>query len=139
VRVRASPVAHADETGWRENGQHTTIWTVSTPQTVYVHHGRRSCEEIDEILGDNYGGTIVADCYAAYDHFPGPKQRCWAHLVRELRTLLHDHAADTETVAWVEGILAIYDQARAARPPAEEGSTPEAASAREYRAQEKAG
>jgi transposase len=32
--VRASPVVHADETGWREAGQHTTVWMVSAPQVV---------------------------------------------------------------------------------------------------------
>jgi len=132
--VRASPAVNADETGWRENGQHTTIWTASTTQHIYVHHGRRTNAEIDAILGSDFGGTIVADCYAAYDHFPGPKQRCWAHLVRELERLLHECAEHPETVAWVEGILAIYEQARAARPAAEEGPTPQAARARHDRA-----
>jgi transposase len=132
--VRASPAVNADETGWRENGQHTTIWTASTTQHIYVHHGRRTNEEIDAILGTDFGGTIVADCYAAYDHFPGPKQRCWAHLVRELERLLHEHGSHDETVAWVEGILAIYEQARAKRPAAEEGPTPQAARARNDRA-----
>jgi Fe-S cluster assembly scaffold protein SufB len=61
----------------QENAQHTTVWTVSTPQVIYVHHGRRTNEEIDGILGADYEGTIVADCYAAYDHFLGLKQRCW--------------------------------------------------------------
>jgi hypothetical protein len=132
--VRASPVVHADETGWRENGQHTTVWTTSTAQLIYLHHGKRTNEEIDGILGADFAGTIVADCYAAYDHFAGPKQRCWAHLVRELKALLHDHGGHEETVAWVEGILALYEQARAARPAAEEGATPEAARARAARA-----
>ena len=132
--VRASPVVHADETGWRERGQHTPVWTTSTAQLVYVHHGRRTNEEIDGILGADFGGTIVADCYAAYDHFEGPKQRCWAHLVRELKALLHEQGSHDETVAWVEGILAIYDQARAVHPAAEEGSTPEAARVRDGRA-----
>jgi ribosomal protein S27AE len=132
--VRASPVVNADETGWRQGGQHTTIWTVSTTQTIYVHHGRRTNEEIDGILDAAFPGTIVADCYAAYDHFEGPKQRCWAHLVRELRGLLHDHGSHTETVAWVEGILSIYAQAREPRPAAEEGPTPQARRAREQRA-----
>jgi hypothetical protein len=132
--VRASPVVHADETGWRESGQHTTVWTVSTPRTIYVHHGRRTNEEIDGILGPDFGGTIVADCYAAYDHFLGRKQRCWAHLLRELDRLLHGHADHDETVAWVEGILWVYEQAREPRPACEEGPTPEAARAREERA-----
>ncbi len=90
--VRGSPVVHADETGWQENGQHRTVWTGYpaegvgvTTQTVYVQHGRRTNAEIDAILGADFGGTIVADCYAAYDHFLGPKQRCWAHLVRDHR------------------------------------------------------
>lgn len=132
--VQASPVVHADETGWRENGQHTTIWTVSTARTVYVQHGRRTNEQIDAILGPDYGGTIVADCYAAYDHFLGPKQRCWAHLVRNLEELLAAQSEDAGTVAWVEGVLAVYEQARAPRPPPEEGETPQAIRARERRA-----
>jgi transposase len=132
--VRASPVVHADETGWREEGQRTTVWTTSTAQHIYVHHGHRSNQEIDGILGADYAGTIVADCYAAYDHFLGPKQRCWAHLVRELKALLPEHGSQDDTLAWAEGILVLYDQACAPRPPAEEGGTPEAARAREERA-----
>jgi transposase len=134
--VRASPVVHADETGWRENGQHTTVWTVSTAQLVYVHHGRRTNEAIDGILGADFGGTIVADCYAAYNHFLGLKQRCWAHLVRDLETLLHEHGDETETVAWVTGILQIYTQARQPRPADEVGSTQQAVRAREERARQ---
>src|SRR5947209_5772551 len=129
--VRASPVVHADETGWRENGQHTTVWTVSTSHLVSVHHGRRTSEAIDLILGADFGGTIMADCYAAYNHFLGPKQRCWAHLVRDLETLLHDQGDDTGTVAWVTGILKVYARARRPRPAGEEGSTDQAVRARQ--------
>lgn len=132
--VRVSAVVHADETGWRENGQHTTIWTVSTAQAVYVCHGRRTAEAIDAILGAEYGGTIVADCYAAYDHFPGPKQRCWAHLLRNLDELLGVHGEETVTVAWVEGVRTVYQQASIARPPREEGWAHQAVRAREQRA-----
>lgn len=134
--VRASPVVHGDETGWRESGQHTTVWTVSTRDHIYVSHGRRTNGAIDGILGADFGGTIVADCYAAYDHFLGPKQRCWAHLVRDLKALLHEHGEETETGAWAEGILAIFEQARATRPAAEEGETPQALRAREERARQ---
>ena len=30
-RIRASPVVHADETGWRENSVNGYVWTFSTP------------------------------------------------------------------------------------------------------------
>lgn len=68
--VRASAVVHADETGWRETGQHSqrvpcsvrrpaeAIWALSTAHTVYVHHGRRTNEEIDGILGANNGPPL---------------------------------------------------------------------------------
>ncbi|MGI8826625.1 MAG: IS66 family transposase [Chloroflexota bacterium] len=74
-------MVHADETGWPEQGQHTTIWTVSTCQTIYVHHGRRTPNEaIDGILGADFGGTIVADCYAAYDVRPVLPKRTSARM-----------------------------------------------------------
>jgi len=78
--IRGSPVVHADETGWRENGQQRTVWTVSTTQTVYVQHGRRTNAEIDGILGADFGGTIVADCYAAYDVRPVLPKRASARM-----------------------------------------------------------
>lgn len=96
----------------------------------------RPNETIDGILGADFGGTIVADCYAGYDHFLGSKQRCWAHLVRDLKALLHEHGEETETGAWAEGILAIFEQARAVRPAVEEGPTPQALRAREERARQ---
>ena len=33
-RIRGSPVVHADETGWRENGANGYVWTFSTPTDV---------------------------------------------------------------------------------------------------------
>jgi hypothetical protein len=134
--ARASPVVHADETGWRENGQQTTIWIVCTPALIAVSHGRRTNAAIDGILGADYQGTIVADCYAAYDHFPGRKQRCWAHLVRDLQALLYAHADHPETVAWTEGIFAVYQQARDAQRTAPTGWTSQAMRAREVRARQ---
>jgi hypothetical protein len=54
--------------------------------------------------------------------------------VRELETLLHEHAGHEETVAWVEGILSVYEQARAVRPAQEVGETQQAVRARAERA-----
>ena len=34
-RIRASPVVHADETGWREDGANGYVWTFSTPTERY--------------------------------------------------------------------------------------------------------
>ena len=34
-RIRASPVVHADETGWRQSGNNGYVWTFSTPTERY--------------------------------------------------------------------------------------------------------
>jgi hypothetical protein len=39
--IRASPVVHADETGWRENGRNGYVWTFSTPDIRWFLHGNR--------------------------------------------------------------------------------------------------
>jgi transposase len=133
--VRASPVVYGDETGWRESGQHTFVWTFSTPQTIYVHHiASRAGHVVDAVLGEDFAGTLVTDFYAGYDHLLTTHQRCWRHLWRDLQDLLSAHAEDVETVAWVEGIGAIWKQATADRPAAELATTPQAARAREERA-----
>jgi len=76
--VRASPVVHADETGWREDGQHGTVWTFSTPTIRYFHHAlSRSGDVAAAVLDEaTFTGTLVTDFYAAYDRFAGPHQRC---------------------------------------------------------------
>jgi len=35
----------------------------------------------------NAVGTLVTNCYAAYDHYPGVQQKCWSHLWRDIREL----------------------------------------------------
>ncbi len=40
-RVRASPVVHADETGWRQDGANGYVWTFSTPtERYFLRRGR---------------------------------------------------------------------------------------------------
>ena len=34
---------------------------------------------VDEVLGESFEGILVSDFYVAYHHYPGLKQRCWAH------------------------------------------------------------
>src|SRR5581483_2326568 len=43
-RIRASPVVHADETGWREDGANGYVWTYSTPTERYFVRGGRNKE-----------------------------------------------------------------------------------------------
>ena len=74
-RIRGSPVVHADETGWRQDGVNGYVWTFSTPTDRYFLRRGRNKEVVDEALGDSFSGVWVSDFYAAYHHYPGLKQQ----------------------------------------------------------------
>ena len=99
-RIRASPVVHADETGWRQDGNNGYVWTFSTPTERYFLRRGRGKTVVDEALSDAFSGVLVSDFYAAYHHYDGPKQRCWAHLLRDI----HDLRASTPMIShWPNG------------------------------------
>lgn len=68
AQVRGSPVMHADETGWREDGIPGFIWTLSTATTCLFHYEHsRAGAVADALLGEEFAGILVSDFYAAYD------------------------------------------------------------------------
>jgi transposase len=113
ARVRASPVVHADETGWRQDGRNGYAWAFSTPTERYFAWGGRDKGMLDAVLGDAFAGVLVSDFYAAYDHVRGGKQRCWSHLLRDIHELRERHPADARLQAWADALHRIYDDATA--------------------------
>lgn len=116
--VQASPVIHVDETGWREDGVNRFAWTFSTPTACVFTHGGRGKEMVDATLAGAVG-TLVTDFYAAYDHYPGVQQKCWAHLWRDLRELERQHPTAARLADWVSAVAAIYRDAVGFRHPEE--------------------
>src|SRR5713101_1879427 len=110
-RVRASPVVHADETGWREEGVNGYVWTFSTPTERYFVRRGRGKGVVDEVLGEEFCGVLVSDFYAAYDHYPGPHQRCWAHLLGDIHDLRQLYPKDAGLAEWAAAVRAVYDDA----------------------------
>lgn len=108
ARVRASPVLHADETGWRQNGKNGYIWTYSTSTERYFVYGGRDKEMVDQVLGDAFAGVLVSDFYAAYDHVRTAKQRCWAHLLRDAHALRTQYPKAAAVQTWVDDLHRIY-------------------------------
>jgi transposase len=120
IRVRASPYVQADETGWRENGRNGYVWTFSTPTEQVFVRRRRTKEVVDEVLGAEFSGVLVSDFYAAYHHYPGLKQRCWVHLLREIHDLKALYPADRALARWAARVHGVYPRAvayRGAGPP----------------------
>ena len=116
-RVRASPVVHADETGWRQSGANGYVWTFSTPSRRYFLRRGRGKAVVDEVLGDQFAGVLVSDFYAAYHHYDGPKQRCWAHLLRDIHDLRTLYPDDAPLARWADAVHGIYDRAKACTHP----------------------
>ena len=94
-RIRGSPVVNADETGWRQDGVNGYVWTFCTPTERYFLRRGRGKGVVDEALGDSFSGVLVSDFYAAYNHYPGLKQRCWVHLLRDIDELTVLYSDDT--------------------------------------------
>jgi hypothetical protein len=122
--IQASPVVHADETGWRQDGVNGYLWSFSTADTCYFTYGTRAKGMVDAVLGSTAVGVLVSDFYAAYDHYPGLQQKCWAHLLRAVHDLISQHPTDGALARWTSAVQECYRQAverthHLAREPAE--------------------
>ena len=112
-RIRGSPVVNADETGWRQDGVNGYVWTFSTPTERYFLRRGRGKGVVDEALGDSFDGVLVSDFYAAYNHYPGLKQRCWVHLLRDIDELTALYPDDTGLARWAGAVQQLYVRAKA--------------------------
>lgn len=116
-RIRGSPFVHADETGWRQNGENGYVWSFSTPTDRYFVRRSRHKEVVDEVLGEAFSGVLCCDFYGAYHHYTGLKQRCWVHLLRDIHDLGVAHPDDRRLRRWAMRVRAVYDAARRFQSP----------------------
>src|SRR5512142_1817134 len=70
--ARTSAVQHVDETGWKIGGRSAWLWVFADAHaTLYRIRRSRGHEVVVEVLGDDYLGVLVSDCFLAYDPLPG--------------------------------------------------------------------
>lgn len=88
-KLRCLPVAHADETHWRENGINHYVWYGGNNDIGLFHIDRyRSTEIAQSIFGDKFGGVLVTDGYASYNGVnPKARQSCLAHLITKSKNI----------------------------------------------------
>jgi transposase len=94
----AGNVLHADETGWRVAGKTWWLWCFTNARIVYYTIAKsRGSPVVADVLGKLYSGALVCDFFGAYNLIEAAaKQRCLAHLFRELKKVLERNA----TVEW---------------------------------------
>lgn len=115
--IRASPVLHVDETGWREAGSNGYAWTFSTATERLFVHGGRDRAVLEAVIGSDYGGVLVSDFYAVYTGYEGRHQYCWAHLLRDVDEVADHHPANALVAGWADGVHALYRRAKAFAHP----------------------
>lgn len=110
-RLRNSPVVGGDETGWRINGQTAWVWCFRDPSlALFLIDRRRSRDVLVRALGESFSGTLVSDFYAAYNGLDCPKQRCLAHLLRELAKLRENLPAPSVR-AFIQPLITLFQDA----------------------------
>ena len=105
-------MVHADETGWRENGQNGYARLFATPAGErYVEYQRsRAGAVANSVLGETCCGVVVSDVSGGSNDTPGGRhQRCWVQPRRDAQALGEAHADDLsvaglETRVWVAAL-----------------------------------
>ena len=103
-----------DETSYRLNEVNYWMW-VATSQEVCVLFlaPSRSSSEVESLLGKDFKGILSSDCWRAYSpQQASAKQKCLAHIERELKGMESSHHNVNRLFA--QQVLPILDEAREA-------------------------
>lgn len=86
--IHDSSNAYADETGQKVQGKQWWTWIfVTLEHALFMIRKSRGQKPIEEALGDNYSGILNCDGWKSYPKKVKRIQRCWAHLLREVKWL----------------------------------------------------
>lgn len=103
---RVSLVKHADETGWRTDGNNGYAWLFCTPEiSIFRVRKTRSASVPREVFGEKpVPGVLVVDRYNGYNKIPCSIQYCYAHLLRTVKDLEKDFPENAEVKSFVEAL-----------------------------------
>lgn len=107
--VRASPVVHTDDTGWRIDGESAWLWVFATQDvTVYVVARSRGSDVVIGMLGPEFAGRLVSDGLPALDALDTvyARAQCLGHLIVRASELASLHKAGAARMPrTVKGLL----------------------------------
>jgi transposase len=110
---RTAPVTHADETGWRNDGQNGYAWLFCTiTLSIFLFKNTRSSSVPKGIFGsEGLPGVLVVDRYNGYNKLPLKIQYCYAHLLRDVEKLAKDSPDDEEVARFTGALIPLMAQA----------------------------
>ena len=92
------PRLFLDETGWRERGARRWLWIARAGRfACYAIHERRGAAQLQAWFPNGYRGILHSDRWSAYSYFDTlRRQLCWAHLLRDLQSIIDAGAKGVE-------------------------------------------
>ena len=104
-KLQKSPVANADETGSNQNGKPEWLWGFFTSALAFfVFFPQRGGNIVEKVL-KNFKGILGCDGWSTYKVFSEKHgillQRCWAHLIREVKKNCKDIDGLNDAYRWI--------------------------------------
>jgi transposase len=91
-QIKEQPAINTDDTGWRIGGEGAQMMVFETkPMVVYQIRARHRNEEVREVIGDHYQGTLCTDRGKSYDAKEldeVDQQKCLSHILRSIDAVL---------------------------------------------------
>jgi transposase len=116
TQLQQSDIAHVDETGWKVGGHSAWLWVFTNDQlSLYVIDPHRNHEVVERILGEDFAGVLITDCFLAYDPLTYAKSKCVGHLLRRCHKLVESGNASAirfseQAAALLRGALKLKER-----------------------------
>lgn len=110
---RQDAAKHADETGWRNDGQSGYAWLFCTALvSIFLFKNTRSSAIPKGVFGEKMlPGVLVVDRYNAYNRLPVRLQYCYAHLLRHLEKREKDFPDEEEVTSFAGTLIPLLAHA----------------------------
>jgi hypothetical protein len=110
---RQSKVKHADETGWRNDGENGYAWLFTSKDTsIFRFRKSRSGKIAREVLGtEKLPGVLLVDRYDGYNKAPCNIQYCYAHLLRNMQDLEKEFPDNEEVKNFIQAAAPLLAEA----------------------------
>ena len=113
TQLRSEKHLHADETGWRVKGNNEWLWSFSNESiSVYLIETTRGQIVVENTLDKTWNGVLTTDFYGGYNSIDCLKQKCWTHLLRELRELKKTFPDNLELTAYSRQVKTFFYRAK---------------------------
>lgn len=111
--LRLGRFIHADETGWKINGDNHWLWKFSNKKISVSHIDKsRGQNVVEKIIGSKYNGVLISDFLSAYNKIGAKaKQRCLVHILRDLDKVMEYWHDDLEVMRYCERLKKIFQDA----------------------------